>query len=82
MVEKQYNKRAWNSRLKIGSSLVNILLSKDLEDITVCELEKKAKVSRSTFYRNFGNVYDVLKINMDYYYNLYKLNENNNEETA
>ena len=58
MILKQYNKRALNSKLKIGSGLVNILLNKKLQDVTVCELEKESHVSRSTFYRNFNNVYE------------------------
>ena len=77
MILKQYNKRALNSKLKIGSGLVNILLNKKLRDVTICELERESHVSRSTFYRNFNNVYDVLNLMVEYYYCQYKINNNN-----
>ena len=80
MILKQYNKRALNSKLKIGSGLVNILLNKKLQDVTVCELEKESHVSRSTFYRNFNNVYDVLNLMAEYYYCQYKMAENNQKD--
>ena len=80
MILKQYNKRALNSKLKIGSGLVNILLNKKLQDVTVCELEKETHISRSTFYRNFNNVYDVLNLMMEYYYCLYKTNNINQKD--
>jgi AcrR family transcriptional regulator len=76
---KSINKRSLNSKLKIGSGLVNILLNKKLQDVTVCELEKESHISRSTFYRNFSNVYDVLSLMMDYYYCQYILNVNNKD---
>lgn len=53
-------------KLTIGKSclveaLVKLLPKKRLSEITVSELVEKAGVNRSTFYRNFKTIPDVLK---------------------
>lgn len=48
-------------------ALLSLLVKKPLQDITICELCKKADVSRRTFYRNFESKEDVLHL---YFVNL------------
>lgn len=65
------NKRVFESQAKIYKGLRRLLRSKQLSDITIQELKDECRVSRSTFYRNFNNVTDVLEIMLDYFYNRY-----------
>ena len=47
----------------VKSALVRLLAKKSLADVTISELAREARVSRSTFYQHFGNpadVYDAL----------------------
>lgn len=43
----------------ISSALLGLLEEKPLADVTVAELCRQARVSRSTFYEHFGNISDV-----------------------
>lgn len=57
--------RAQRSASKIVSGLITCSQSKTLADITVSNLLRTAKVGRSTFYRLFDNVIDVLEYECD-----------------
>lgn len=43
----------------IKDAMVRLLRSKSLADITISELAREARISRSTFYEHFGNTGDV-----------------------
>lgn len=45
----------------IGEALFKLLKEKDINDIKIVDLVKKAGVSRSAFYRNYNSLDDVLK---------------------
>lgn len=47
------------TKSKIAEALLNMLSEKNIDDITVNELIELAGVSRSSFYRNFRDIYDV-----------------------
>lgn len=51
--------KSLSTKEKISESLLDMLEEKNIDDITVGELIEFAAVSRSTFYRNFHDVYDV-----------------------
>lgn len=51
--------KSLSTKEKISESLLDMLEEKNIDDITVGELIEFAGVSRSTFYRNFHDVYDV-----------------------
>lgn len=57
--------RAKASASKIVCGLITYAQSKPLSEITVASLLRVAKVSRSTFYRLFDNVIDVLEYECD-----------------
>lgn len=57
--------RAKKSASKIVAGLITIAQTKSLPDITVSDLLKTSKVSRSTFYRLFDNIIDVLEYECD-----------------
>ena len=61
MAELKKNKRALDSQRKIYKSLRKLLLTKPLIDISITDIERESHVSRSTFYRNFNNVTEVLE---------------------
>ncbi|MBO5711775.1 MAG: TetR/AcrR family transcriptional regulator [Acholeplasmatales bacterium] len=71
MPELKTNKKALESQKKIYKSLRRILLVKPLNEITVADIKDECNVSRSTFYRNFNNVVDVLDVMLEYFYNRY-----------
>ncbi|GAY71926.1 TetR/AcrR family transcriptional regulator [Lentilactobacillus kosonis] len=45
-------------------ALDRLLKQKNFMDITVSELTRVAGVSRMTFYRHYGNIYELLNINL------------------
>ena len=71
MPEIKANKKSRESQRSIYKGLRRLLLKKDLCDITVQEISDECNISRSTFYRNFDNVIDVIEVMFDYFYNRY-----------
>lgn len=71
MIEIKKNKKARESQRSIYKGLRRILLVKNLNDITVQDVSEECGISRSTFYRNFNNVVDVLDVMFDWFYNRY-----------
>lgn len=71
MPEIKANKKSRESQRIIYKGLRRLLLKKDLCDITVQEISDECNISRSTFYRNFDNVIDVIEVMFDYFYNRY-----------
>ena len=71
MKEFKTNKKAFYSQVKIYKSLRRILLTKPLSDVTVADISQECGISRSTFYRNFNNVIEVLELMLDYFYKRY-----------
>lgn len=71
MIKLKENKKAQDSQVKIYKSLRRLLLTKTLSDITVADISQECGISRSTFYRNYNNVIEVLELMLDYFYNRY-----------
>jgi AcrR family transcriptional regulator len=65
MYRKINDKRAVLSQKLIYKALADIMHEKEFEKITITEVVEKAEVARSTFYRNFDNLHDVLKLATD-----------------
>lgn len=70
------NKTALKSKEWITTSLLQLMQTKNFQEITITELTKAADLSRKTFYRLFESKEDVLcayiqKIWHDYVYELY-----------
>lgn len=59
------DKRCYKSAEKIGIALRELLERKPLTDITVTDIQKSSGVGRSTFYRLFDNVDDVLQYQVE-----------------
>lgn len=55
------------SRMCIAKTLIQLMKSKELDDITITELVKKANVSRMTFYKYYKSKKEVLS---DYMYEI------------
>lgn len=53
------NKRRRESQEKIERSFVELLQTREIKDITVSELIKRAGVNRSTFYANYIDIFDL-----------------------
>src|SRR6056297_1028050 len=65
MYRKIEDKRAQLSQRMIYQALVEVIERKNFENISVTEVVEKAQVARSTFYRNFDNLHDVLQMAPD-----------------
>ena len=65
------NQKAVHSKQKIYKGLRRLLLTKQLKDITVSDIQAECGISRSTFYRNFNNIVDVLAVMLEFFYNRY-----------
>ncbi|WP_294970095.1 TetR/AcrR family transcriptional regulator [uncultured Methanosphaera sp.] len=50
-----------NTKEEIAESLITLMKNKDFENITVKEITGRARVNRSTYYRNFKSKEDILK---------------------
>lgn len=70
------NKRKKESQEKIKKVFINMIQNKELNQISVTDIVKKAHINRSTFYANFLDIYDLAdKIKDEMYQNyldLYK----------
>lgn len=53
------NKRRKESQEKIEKIFVNLIQTKQLNEISVTDICKQAKLNRSTFYTNYLDVYDL-----------------------
>lgn len=54
------NQRVRLSKSLLKDALVDLLQTKKIEKITIYELCKVAQINRSTFYKYYGNQYDLL----------------------
>ena len=54
------DKRCLKSAERIGDALRSMLDEKPLSDITVTDIQRLSETGRSTFYRLFDNIDDVL----------------------
>lgn len=59
------DKRSKQSSEFIYNALEELMAQSDFNSITVTDLVDRAKVGRTTFYRNFETTYDVLKMKCD-----------------
>lgn len=53
------NKRRRESIEKIERVFVELLQSRELEQISISDICKKAKLNRSTFYANYADIYEL-----------------------
>ncbi len=53
------NKRRKESKEKIEKAFIELLQHRELSDISVSEIIKKAELNRSTFYANYLDIYDL-----------------------
>lgn len=53
------NKRKRESIEKIEKAFINMLLTKEINEITVTDLCKATSLNRSTFYSNYLDIYDL-----------------------
>ena len=53
------NKRRRESQEKIERAFIELLQTREIKDITVSDLIKKAKLNRSTFYANYIDIFDL-----------------------
>ena len=65
------DKRAKESAHKIYKSVRKILKRKSLMDVTVMDIKNDCGISRSTFYRLFDNVPDVLEYQLGIFFDRY-----------
>jgi AcrR family transcriptional regulator len=64
------DRRVARTRDRLGDALVELLLEKPFDDITVQEVLDRAQVSRSTFYEHFRDKNDLFLSDVDDFFEL------------
>ena len=54
------DKRIINTKIKLTNTLLSIMKTKNIKDITVLELCKQANINRTTFYKYYKDVEDLI----------------------
>lgn len=71
------NKKKQVTISKIEKAFIELIQIKDISEISVMDLVKKANINRSTFYTNYFNIYDLAdKISEKMYQNILKFYKN------
>ena len=65
--EKKRNNQEKNTYVRehITEALLDLMKTKKLPDITVCELTEAAQIGRASFYRNYTSKEDILRKHID-----------------
>ena len=72
MYQKKRDKRSIQSSEWIYTALKDLMSEKDFSKITITDIVNKANLGRTTFYRNFDSVDDVLKMKCDEKFNEFR----------
>ncbi len=59
MIETTTDRRVRKTKKQLQQTLTNLLMKKDIKDISVKELTSVADVNRSTFYLHYRDIYDL-----------------------
>ena len=79
-MNKPNNKRKKESIERIEKVFLNLIQTKEINEITVTEICKEASINRSTFYANYLDVHDLAdKIVEKFINNVYNLYEEERE---
>ncbi len=70
-MNKPNNKRKRESQRKIEKVFIELLQSKNINEIYVTDIVKLAKINRSTFYANYIDIYDLAEKLKEKLYNDY-----------
>ena len=65
-MNKVNNKRKRNSQEKIKKIFIDLIQNKEINEITVSEICKKAGLNRTTFYSNYIDIYEI-RLKMNYF---------------
>ena len=68
------DKRAKVSAWRIYQSVRHVLVNKKLCDVTITDVNKQSGISRTTFYRLFDNITDVLEMQLEQFFREYESN--------
>lgn len=55
------DKRVYKTKENIKKTVINLILEKNFQDITVTEISNRANIGRKTFYLHYGSIIDVIK---------------------
>lgn len=72
MYQKKKDKRSIQSSEWIYEALKELIQDKDYSKITITDIVNKANLGRTTFYRNFESIDDVLKMKCEYKFNEFR----------
>ncbi len=68
----QREKNRFSVRTEIQKAFMELLSEKNYIDITVTDIVKKANVARTSFYRNFNSIRDLVDYIVDERYNFFE----------
>lgn len=61
MVEKKTDRRVIKTKHAIFKAFVELLNEKDVNQITITDIAKKANINRKTFYNYYSDAYEVME---------------------
>lgn len=73
MYQKKKDKRSIQSSKWIYEALKDLIHDKDYSKITITDIVNKANLGRTTFYRNFETIDDVLKMKCEDKFNEFRI---------
>ena len=80
-MNEQNNKKKKNSQIKIQKVFMELIQTKEINEITVSDICKLAKLNRSTFYSNYIDIYDLVdKIKEELFQDVLALYPNETKE--
>lgn len=59
-MEQKTDRRIIKTKKSLKNSLIQLMASKNVQDITVKELAEKADINRKTFYNYYNSIYDIV----------------------
>jgi AcrR family transcriptional regulator len=77
MSEDILDKRCRKTRKAIKTSLIKLMIEKDISNITITEIAEEADINRKTFYAHYRDLYDILdEIENDLIEKLFRILDN------
>lgn len=77
MREDVLDKRCRKTRKAIKTSLIKLMIEKDISNITITEIAEEADINRKTFYAHYRDLYDILdEIENDLIEKLFRILDN------
>lgn len=59
-MEKKTDKRTLKTKRAIKNAFIDLLIRKNVNDITITEISREADINRKTFYNNYSGIHEII----------------------